>query len=63
MGVNKYKLGEEDQVEVLSIDNTLVLEKQIARINSVRANRDKAKVSSVHRDNYRKTPNLSRILI
>ena len=51
MGVNKYKLGEEDQVEVLSIDNTLVLEKQIARINSVRANRDKAKVNSVHQDN------------
>ena len=32
MGVNKHRLEHEDRVEVLSIDNTTVREKQIARI-------------------------------
>jgi len=44
VGVNKYVLKEQDPVEVLSIDNTEVRAKQIARINKIRATRDQAKV-------------------
>lgn len=49
VGVNKYKLdeGEEEVQEVLQIDNTSVREKQIARINQVKANRDEAAVKDV----------------
>jgi methylmalonyl-CoA mutase len=47
VGVNKYKLSEEDEqkerVEVLQIDNSEVREKQIARMNKVKASRDEAK--------------------
>lgn len=43
VGVNKYRKDHEDPVEVLAIDNTSVLEQQIARINRVRQTRDKAK--------------------
>ena len=49
VGVNKYKLdeGEEEVQEVLQIDNTLVREKQISRINQVKAHRDEAAVKDV----------------
>ena len=49
VGVNKYKLeeGEEEVQEVLQIDNTSVREKQIARINEIKANRDEAAVKDV----------------
>lgn len=49
VGVNKYKLdeGEEEVQEVLQIDNTLVREKQISRINQVKAHRDEAAVRDV----------------
>nr|WP_320114782.1 methylmalonyl-CoA mutase [uncultured Desulfuromonas sp.] len=40
VGVNKYKLAEEDPIEVLDIDNTAVRESQIARLNKMRAERD-----------------------
>eukprot|EP01136_Pigoraptor_vietnamica_P013007 Opistho-1_new@53504 len=46
VGVNKYRLKEEETVEVLAIDNTKVRESQIAKINSVKANRDAAKAAS-----------------
>ena len=42
VGVNKYKLAEEDPIEVLDIDNTAVREAQIARLNKMRADRDEA---------------------
>lgn len=46
VGVNKYKLNEEEEkkerVEVLQIDNTEVREKQIARMNNIKASRDEA---------------------
>ncbi|MEM8498643.1 MAG: methylmalonyl-CoA mutase [Pseudomonadota bacterium] len=43
VGVNKYAHEEEDQVDVLEIDNVAVRESQIARLQSIRANRnDKA---------------------
>ncbi|MBW2689677.1 MAG: methylmalonyl-CoA mutase [Deltaproteobacteria bacterium] len=42
VGVNKYQLAEEDQIEVLAIDNTVVRKSQIARLEKMRADRDEA---------------------
>lgn len=46
VGVNKYCLSAEDakkeMIDVLQIDNTEVREKQIARMNEMKANRDEA---------------------
>ena len=47
VGVNKHRLPQEETVEVLSIDNTLVRQKQIARLRQVRETRDAAKVERV----------------
>lgn len=46
VGVNKYRLKEEGQVDVLCIDNTRVREKQIARLKKVRDSRDSNKAQS-----------------
>lgn len=46
VGVNKYKLKNEDAVEILSIDNMKVREGQVARLNKLRAERDAAKVQA-----------------
>ncbi|OAH42611.1 methylmalonyl-CoA mutase [Sphingobium yanoikuyae] len=40
VGVNKYRLANEDLLETLEVDNTKVREAQIARINRVKAQRD-----------------------
>ena len=45
VGVNKYKLAEEETVEVLSIDNTKVRETQIQKLKNIKATRDKQAVS------------------
>ena len=42
VGVNKYKLAEEDPIEVLDIDNTAVRESQIARLKKMRDARDES---------------------
>ena len=42
VGVNKYRLDKEDQIEVLKVDNTAVREAQIARLRELRAERDDA---------------------
>ncbi|KWV92766.1 methylmalonyl-CoA mutase [Erythrobacter sp. YT30] len=42
VGVNKYKLAEEDQIETLDIDNAAVRQGQIKRIAKVREERDEA---------------------
>ncbi len=42
VGVNKYKLSEEGEVDILDIDNTEVRRKQIERLASVRASRDES---------------------
>lgn len=44
VGVNKYTLAEEDDVEILEIDNDAVRESQIKRLESIRASRDEAAV-------------------
>lgn len=43
VGVNKYRLANEDLLETLEVDNTKVREAQIARINRVKAERDEGK--------------------
>jgi len=40
VGVNKYRLEKEDQLEVRDIDNTAVRESQIRRLEQIRATRD-----------------------
>tara|TARA_R110001606_G_scaffold10816_3_gene46567 strand:+ start:21572 stop:23707 length:2136 start_codon:yes stop_codon:yes gene_type:complete len=42
VGVNKYRLPEEDAMETLDIDNAKVRQGQIARLEKMRANRDEA---------------------
>ena len=42
VGVNKYKLSKEDDIEVLDVDNAAVRLSQIARLNKMRAERDEA---------------------
>ena len=43
VGVNKYRLDKEDDVDVLHVDNTAVREQQVARLRKLRAERDAAK--------------------
>ena len=42
VGVNKYQLAKEPDVDVLDIDNTMVRESQIERLNDIRGSRNKA---------------------
>lgn len=44
VGVNKHKLDHEDPVEVLQIDNTMVREQQIRKLQEIRAKRNKEAV-------------------
>jgi methylmalonyl-CoA mutase len=46
VGVNKYKLKTEDAIDSLSIDNVMVREQQVARLQKTRALRDGAKVQA-----------------
>ncbi|MEK3934286.1 methylmalonyl-CoA mutase [Sporosarcina sp. FSL W7-1349] len=45
IGVNKYRLEQEDPIDILDIDNTLVRQKQIDRINEMKASRDETAVA------------------
>jgi methylmalonyl-CoA mutase len=44
VGVNKYRLAQEDQVEFREVDNVAVREEQIRRLQQIRATRDGAQV-------------------
>jgi methylmalonyl-CoA mutase len=44
VGVNKYRLQEEQPLEIREVDNHMVREQQIARLQKIRATRDGAKV-------------------
>ena len=46
VGVNRYTVEEDTQIDILEVDNTKVREAQIARLAELRANRDEAKVQS-----------------
>jgi methylmalonyl-CoA mutase len=50
VGVNKYKLAKETEMDVLKIDNVKVLESQKARLRDLKANRDNAKVEAALKD-------------
>ena len=43
VGVNKYRLEEEDDIDILDIDNDAVREAQLARLQSIRKSRDDAR--------------------
>jgi len=44
VGVNKYRLEKEDQIEIRDIDNTAVRDSQIRRLEQIRAARDQGAV-------------------
>jgi methylmalonyl-CoA mutase len=46
VGVNKYRLDQEDPIEILNIDNTAVREAQLQRLAKLRAERDEAKTQA-----------------
>jgi methylmalonyl-CoA mutase len=46
VGVNKYKLDNEDDVDILEIDNHAVRDNQIARLKNIKATRDTAAVKA-----------------
>ena len=46
VGVNKYRLAQEDAVETREVDNHAVRENQVARLQALRASRDAAKVQA-----------------
>ena len=46
MGVNKYRLSKEDELEVLNIDNNAVRIAQVKRLEGIRARRDAAAVEA-----------------
>ncbi len=47
VGVNKYRLDGEENVDILEIDNDQVRESQIARLNKLRADRDQTEVDTI----------------
>jgi methylmalonyl-CoA mutase len=46
VGVNKYRLENEPEIDILDVDNVRVRAGQIARLDAIRASRDEAKVKS-----------------
>jgi len=42
VGVNKYRLAQEEEIDILDIDNAKVREAQVARLETIRATRDDA---------------------
>ncbi|GAE46520.1 methylmalonyl-CoA mutase [Mesobacillus boroniphilus JCM 21738] len=50
IGVNKYKLDQEDPLEILDIDNTAVRAKQLERLKQLKENRDDEKAESALND-------------
>ncbi|TFY98738.1 methylmalonyl-CoA mutase [Ramlibacter rhizophilus] len=44
VGVNKYRLAEEDPIEILEVDNVKVREQQVARLAALRERRDAQQV-------------------
>lgn len=46
VGVNKYRLDKEDPLHILDVDNQMVRQQQIERLNQIKATRDTAKVNA-----------------
>ena len=59
VGVNKYKLAEQDPIDILDVDNVAVRESQIARIARSKAGRDEVKCQAALEAlrNAARTPN------
>ena len=43
VGVNKYRLEKEDEIDILDVDNVAVRDAQIARLENIRSTRDQTK--------------------
>ena len=52
VGVNKYQVDNDEEVDILEIDNEAVREAQLARLASIRENRDAAAVEAILEDIY-----------
>ena len=52
VGVNKYQVDNDEEVDILEIDNDAVRESQLARLASIRENRDEAAVEAILEDIY-----------
>jgi len=66
VGVNKYRLKEEDKIDILDVDNVAVRAGQIARIEKTKAARDEAKCQAALdalRDGARGTANLLELAV
>lgn len=50
IGVNKYRLEQEDAIDILNIDNTVVRQKQMERLDKVKANRNEKAVQKAIAD-------------
>ncbi|MER2078692.1 MAG: methylmalonyl-CoA mutase [Psychrobacillus psychrotolerans] len=50
IGVNKYRLEQEDAIDILNIDNTVVRQKQMERLDKVKANRNEKAVQKALAD-------------
>ncbi|MGB8387835.1 methylmalonyl-CoA mutase, partial [Mycobacterium sp.] len=46
IGVNKYQVDEDQEIEVLKVDNTRVRAEQLAKLKELRANRDQSAVDA-----------------
>ncbi|VEF47864.1 methylmalonyl-CoA mutase [Bacillus freudenreichii] len=46
IGVNRYRLEEEEEIDILNIDNTAVREKQVERIGQLKVQRSEEKVKA-----------------
>lgn len=46
VGVNRYEVDEQDELDILEVDNTKVREAQIARLNKLRAERNESETRS-----------------
>lgn len=46
IGVNRYRLPYEESIDILEVDNTAVLEAQIARLKQLRAERDEGRTQA-----------------
>ena len=52
VGVNKYRIKEEGNVDILDIDNEAVRKSQVARLASIRSSRDESAVAAALEDIY-----------
>ncbi len=52
VGVNKYKIDEQEDVDILEIDNDAVRESQINRLKTIRDSRDSAAVEAILEEIY-----------